>query len=262
MGLHAEGIESQVSELGVYTLEPEADLLQVPSVVVSGGSLLWPEARLEVESVVVEAAKASVWLEPDGTPVWTTLVPEETRQELIELWEKLEEQYSPVAVVHRFEVAGAAAAFEDRTFEEPVRVEASDAAVVVTDISSEPGSQWGLEASAALAGGAPASAIGTMMASPLTVDAEVGVEGLDLAQFQPYVGKFVPVELRAGQMTASGKARLAPSEEGPDVTFEGTASVGDLDLVETVTDSSLLKWGELKIDGIQAALLPTSAEVA
>jgi len=262
LGLHAEGIESQVSELGVHTLEPEADLLQVPSVVVSGGSLLWPEARLEVESVMVEAAKASVWLEPDGTPVWTTLVPEETRQELIELWEKLEEQYSPVAVVHRFEVAGAAAAFEDRTFDEPVRVEVSDAAVVVTEISSEPESQWGLEASAALAGGAPASATGTMMASPLTVDAEVSVEGLDLAQFQPYVGKFVPVELRAGQMTASGKARLAPSEEGPDVTFEGTASVGDLDLVETVTDSSLLKWGELKIDGIQAALLPTSAEVA
>ncbi len=262
LGLHVDGLEAQVSDLSVSAPDSDSDLVQAPAIVVSGGSLMWPEARLEAESVVVEGANAAVWLEPDGTPVWKTLVPEETRQELIDLWERLNEEYSPVATLQHFEVNGATAVFEDRTFEEPVRVEASDAAVVVTDISSEPGSQWGLEASAALAGGAPASAIGTMMASPLTVDAEVGVEGLDLAQFQPYVGKFVPVELRAGQMTASGKARLAPSEEGPDVTFEGTASVGDLDLVETVTDSSLLKWGELKIDGIQAALLPTSAEVA
>ncbi len=262
LGLHVDGLEAQVSDLSVSAHDSDSDLLQAPAIVVSGGSLMWPEARLEAESVVVEGTNAAVWLEPDGTPVWKTLVPEETRQELIELWERLNEEYSPVAALQRFEVNGASAVFEDRTFEEPVRVEVSDAAVVVTDISSEPGSQWGLEASAALAGGAPASAIGTMMASPLTVDAEVGVEGLDLAQFQPYVGKFVPVELQAGQMTASGKARLAPSEEGPDVTFEGTASVGDLDLVETVTDSSLLKWGELKIDGIQAALLPTSAEVA
>jgi hypothetical protein len=134
--------------------------------------------------------------------------------------------------------------------------------MMVTDISSEPGARWGLDASAALAGEAPASATGTLTARPFTVDAEVGVEDLELAQFQPYVGKFVPVELEAGQLTASGKAHLEPSEEGPDVTFEGTAKVKGLDLVETVTGSSLLRWGELQVEGIQAALLPTSAQVA
>ena len=262
LGLHVEGLEAQVSEVSVSAPDSEADLVQAPSIVVSGGSLMWPEARLEAESVVVEGANASVWLEPDGTPVWTTLIPETTRQELMDLWEKLNELYSPVAALHRFEVNSATAAFEDRTFDEPFRVEVSDAAVVVTEISSEPGSQWGLEASAALAGGAPASATGTMMANPLTVDSEVGVEGLDLAQFQPYVGKFVPVELQAGELTASGKAHLEPSEDAPSVTFEGRATVGGLDVVETVTDSALLKWGELKLDGVQAALLPTSAEIA
>lgn len=262
LGMHVEGLEAQVADVSVSTGDSDADLVQAPSIVVSGGSLRWPEARLEAESVAVEGANASVWLEPDGTPVWTTLIPETTRQELMDLWERLHEQYSPVATLHRFEVNGASAAFEDRTFDEPVRVEVSDAAVAVTEISSEPGSRWGLEASAALAGGAPATATGTMMANPLTMDAEVGVEGLELAQFQPYVGKFVPVELQAGELAASGKAHLEPSEDAPDVTFEGTATVGGLELVETVTDTSLLKWGELKLDGIQAALLPTSAEVA
>jgi hypothetical protein len=262
LGMQVRDLAARVTDVSVSTLDSDEELLQVPSVVVAGGSLLWPEAQLEAESVVVESPSASVWLESDGTPVWKTLVPEETRQELIHLWEELEEKYSPVAVVHRFEVGGAGAAFEDRTFEEPMRVEVSDAAVVIADISSEPGTRWGLEASAALAGGAPASATGTLMARPLTVDAEVGVADLDLAQFQPYIAKLVPLDLLAGQLTATGTAHVEPRDDAPDLTFEGSAKISSLDLVETVTDSALLKWGELQVEGIQAALLPTSAEVA
>ena len=262
LGMRVSDLAAQVSDVSVTTLGSDTELLQIPSVVVSGGSLLWPEARLEVESVVAEGPSASVWLESDGTPVWTTLVPETTREELIELWKKLDEKYSPVAVLRRFEVQAADASFEDRTFEEPMRVEVADAAIVVTDISSEPGTRWGLEASAALAGDAPASATGTLMARPLTLDAEVGVEGLDLAQFQPYIAKFVPLDLLAGQLTATGTAHVEPREDAPDVMFDGKARVGDLDLVETVTNSSLLKWGELEVEGVQAWLLPTSVEVA
>ena len=261
-GLHVEDLEAQISEVAVVTADAEAELLQASSIAVSGGSMLWPEALFETESVVVESAAASLWLESDGTPVWRTLVPEETRQELIDLWKELNEKYSPVAELHRFEVMDATASFEDRTFDEPVRVDLSDASVVVTEISSEPGSEWGLEASATLAGGGPGSATGTLMADPLTLEAEVEVEGLELAQFQPYIARFVPLELRAGMMTASGQAKVAPSEEDPDVTFTGTANISGLDLVETVTDSALLKWGEVKLDGVEAALLPTSAEVS
>ena len=241
MELDVDGLEAQVTDLGARTLESDSELLQTASVNLTGGTMQWPEARLEVDSVVVEGSNASLWIEPDGTPVWMTLVPEETHQQLTELWERLNEKYSPVAVVHSLEIRGAGAAFEDRTFSEPVRVEVSDAAVVMTEISSEAGSVWGLEASALVGGEAQGSANGTLVASPLTLEAEVGIEGLELSQFQPYVAKFVPVDLRAGLMTATGKARVAPSEEAPDVTFEGQLFVNGLDLGETVTDSSLLQ---------------------
>jgi hypothetical protein len=260
--LAVEDLSAEVTDPQVDTAEPGAELLRVASADLSGVSLGWPEARLEVDSVAVEGAAAELWLAPDGTPVWTTLVPEETREELLDLWKLLIEEYSASAVIHTLEIRRSGAAFEDRTFAEPVRVEVSDAAVTVTGIRSEPGTELGLEASALVGGEARGSAAGTVTADPLRLEAEVGIEGLELAPFQPYVARFVPIELSTGSLAASGAARLEAKGEGPAAGFSGELSIRGLDLTETVTGTDLLRWGDLQVQGVEATLAPISVEVA
>lgn len=262
-GLHLEvnDLDVRIADLQVRDRKTETEFLTAGSVGISGAKATWPEQRLEAESLIVEDASAFVWLEPDGTPSWETFVPKPTQEEIVEAYEYIEERVSFDASLARFEVRNASAVFEDRTFSEPERLEVSDATLTLTDVSSQPESVWGLEAGAAMGGEASASVQGTFVVAPLTLDAEVGLEGLELSQFQAYVAKFAPLDLRAGVLMTSGKAHMSPSKDAPDITFTGEIEVKGLDLNETVTDGKLLGWGDLKVGGIEAALQPTSLDV-
>ncbi len=221
----------------------------------------WPEQRVNVDSVTIDGASAFLWSEPDGTPSWNVLVPKKTQDEIVEAYEYVEERVTLDARVGRFEVKNASVLFEDRTFDEPVSLALTEAGLALTDISTEQGSVWGITAAAAVGEGSRASADGTMVAIPLTLDADVGLEGLELSQFQAYVAKYAPLDLRAGVLTTSGKAHLAPKDEAAKITFAGDLAVEDLDLNETVTGGTLLGWGDLEVGGIRAALSPTTLDV-
>jgi hypothetical protein len=253
--------ELRVTDFELDERGTDADLLKADSVVVSGLKATWPEQRVEASSLMVDGASAHVWIEPDGTPSWEKLVPEPTREEVVKAYEYMDERVDIDAVLDRFEVRNASATFEDRTFPEPARIEIADAALVLTDVASQPGSEWGLEASALIGGEALASAKGTFVAAPLILDTEVGLEKLELSQFQAYVARVAPLDLRAGLLTTSGRAQVSPSKEALNITFEGELAVSGLDLNETVTGGTLLGWGDLQVGGIRAALEPISLDV-
>lgn len=253
--------EFRVSDFAVQASEIDTDLIHADSVVVSNVMAQWPEQRVEVDALMVDGASAFLWLEPDGTPSWDVLVPKKTQDEIVEAYEYVEERVTLDAKLGRFEVKNAGVRFEDRTFDEPVSLEVTDAGLALTDVSTEQGSVWGIAASAAVGEGSRASADGTMVAMPLTLEADVALEGLQLVQFQDYVAKFAPLDLRAGVLETSGKARLAPKDEAGKITFAGGLAVSGLDLNETVTGGTLLGWGDLGVGGINAVLEPTSLDV-
>ena len=253
--------EFRVSDFAVQASEIDTDLIHADSVVVSNVMAQWPEQKVEVDTLMIDGASAFLWLEPDGTPSWDVLVPKKTQDEIVEAYEYVEERVTLDAKVGRFEVKNASARFEDRTFDEPVTLAVTEAGLALTDISTEKGSIWGLAASAAVGEGSKASADGTMVAAPLELDANVGVEALELSQFQPYVAKFAPLDLKGGLLHTSGQARLAPKDDTAKITFAGELEVAKLDLDETVTGGTLLGWGDLKVGGIQAALSPTTLDV-
>jgi hypothetical protein len=261
--VHFEVRESEirVSDFAVRAPGVETDLVKADSVRVSNLLAKWPEQTVEADALIIDGARAYVWLEPDGTPSWDVLVPKETQAEIVDAYDYVEERTSISAKLGRFEVKNASVLFEDRTFADPVSLEVTEAGLALTDVSTEQGSVWGIAAAAAIGEGSRASADGTMVAIPLTLDADVGLEGLELSQFQAYVAKYAPLDLRAGVLTTSGKAHLAPKDEAAKVTFAGELAVEDLDLNETVTGGTLLGWGDLEVGGIEAALSPTTLDV-
>ncbi|MGB3565243.1 MAG: DUF748 domain-containing protein [Thermoanaerobaculia bacterium] len=262
-GLHLEVRDAELNLVDFLVEEraSETELARASSVIASGINFWWPEQRIEADSLVIDGASAIAWLEPDGTPSWEAWVPERTRGEVVEAYEYVEQRVDIDAKLGLFEVRGAAATFEDRTFAEPLRLGIEDAALRLTDVDSAPGTKWGLDASAAIAGESRASAEGTFSAAPLELDAKVALDGLELSQFQRYVAKAAPLDLQAGVLGTSGQARLSPDKEAPDITYTGELSVSGLNLFETVTGGPLLGWGDLKVAGIDAALAPTSLEV-
>ncbi len=265
-GLHltVDGLDVSMTEFGFRWKGHDVELLEIEAIRVAGGHLEWPEQDVVAESLVIQGVTAFAWIEPDGTPSWDVLVPETTQKQIVETYRTLEERINATARLGRFELRGAGAEFEDRTFDEPILFVVRDANLAVTDITTEEGSRWPFEAEAVFAESAAARAAGTFGASPLALDAEVGLGGLELGKYQPYVARFAPLDLKAGVLDVSGVARASkgPDAEDLDATFEGRFGVEGLNLDETVTGGRLLGWGDLEVAGIEATLQPMSARVA
>ncbi|HSN56821.1 MAG TPA: DUF748 domain-containing protein, partial [Candidatus Sulfomarinibacteraceae bacterium] len=264
-GLHltVAGLDLGITGFGIQWRGHDVELLAAEAIDVRGGRLEWPEQLAAAETVLVDGARASAWLNEDGTPSWAVLVPEPTREQIVEVYRTLEERLQVRAELGRFELRNAAAGFEDRTFATPIRFAVSDVDLVVTGITTEHESTWPVEASATLAESARGTVKGSFGASPLAVDLEVGLEGLDLAKYQPYVARLAPLDLRAGVLEAAGVARASqePGAAGLQASFEGGFGIENLTLDETVTGGRLLGWGDLEVGGIAAQLEPMSARV-
>jgi hypothetical protein len=264
-GIHlvANDADIRIAGFNFQAQEHDADLLQVDNISISGGHLEWPEQNVAAESVLIEGATAFGWIEPDGTPNWDVLIPEESQEQIVETYQTLEERIEASAELGRFELRDAGAQFENRIESPPMLFEITDANLVVTDISTKEGSVWPFDASAKLEGEALGTAKGTFGAAPLAAEVEVSLEGLELAKYQPFVAKIAPLEVRAGVLHAGGTA-TASKPKGPEpleANFKGEFGVIGLDLNETVTGDKLLGWGDLEVKGIDADLQPMGAMV-
>jgi hypothetical protein len=264
-GIHlvASDADIQIAGFGFQAEEHDADLLQVDNISISGGHLEWPEQNVAAESVLIEGATAFGWIEPDGTPNWDVLIPEESQEQIVATYQTLEERIQASAELGRFELRDAGAQFENQMESPPMLFEVTDANLVVTDISTKEGTLWPFEASAKLEGDALGTAKGTFGAAPLAAEVEVGLEGLELAKYQPFVAKIAPLEVRAGVLHAGGTATASKPKgaEALEANFKGEFGVTGLDLNETVTGDKLLGWGDLSVKGIDADLQPMGAMV-
>jgi hypothetical protein len=270
IGLEEDGPHLVVDNANVHITDfafksdlHDEELLTVDDIRVAGAHLEWPEQNVAGDSIVITGATAFGWIEPDGTPNWDVLVPEESQEQIVETYQTLEERIHATAKLGRFELRDAGAEFEDRTFSPPVRFMVHDADLAVTDITTEHGTTWPFEATAGFAESATGTARGSVGASPVSFEAEVGLENLELAKYQPYVAKIAPLDLRAGVLRVAGTARADQPEgdEPMQASFQGEFEVTGLDLNETSTGDKLLGWGDLRVAGIDAQLEPMSAKV-
>jgi hypothetical protein len=268
--LHEDGLHLTVENADVHVTDfsfksdmHDEDLLHVDDIRVTAAELEWPEQNVVADSVVVTGATAFGWIEPDGTPNWDVLIPEESRERIVETYRTLEERIQATAALGRFELRNASAEFEDKTMSPPVRFRVHDVDLMVSDITTEEGSRWPVEASVTLQENAIGRATGAVGVAPVDVELEVGLEGLDLSTYRDYVARLAPLDLRAGILSAAGvaKAARAKGAEAMTASYEGGFEVAGLNLNETVTKGKLLGWGDLVVGGIHAELEPLGATV-
>jgi len=96
----------------------------------------------------------------------------------------------------------------------------------------------------------------------MALELEVAMRDLNLSGFQPYVARIAPIELGAGLVEASGTAKVGGGGEGSVATFAGDVTIHEIDLMETVIGSHVLKWGRVDARGINAGIGPQTFEMA
>jgi hypothetical protein len=93
--------------------------------------------------------------------------------------------------------------------------------------------------------------------SPPAADINLALTNLDLGTLDPYLEPMVNLLILDSKLGLTGAIYLrTPTNELPQVTFNGDARLDDLHTVDGVMGEDLLKWDSLRFTGIEANLNP------
>jgi outer membrane protein OmpA-like peptidoglycan-associated protein len=101
---------------------------------------------------------------------------------------------------------------------------------------------------------------GWAVPTPLAVDAEMQIQGFDLASAGPYLGEDAQIIVAGGRFDATLAAKVQTRNDKLAGTFQGSAAVRSLDVLDAHR-GKLLAWDALTIDGIQGTVDPMKVQV-
>jgi len=102
---------------------------------------------------------------------------------------------------------------------------------------------------------------GSVQLSPLDLELAVETRAIPLLPLQAYFSEQIEAELKAGQFSNKGEARLRLDDKGLKLGYRGSATLGDLRAVDKANQAEFLRWKSLYFGGIDFHLDPLAIGV-
>jgi uncharacterized protein involved in outer membrane biogenesis len=155
--------------------------------------------------------------------------------------------------LNQFRIDECKTVFLDQTRSSPTRIAVSDISCRMNDLSTTQGERGSLKASMRIEENGQLNAEGDLGLSPLTVGIDIGLQDIDLTDFEPFVKDHVDLALQNGILETKGRFEIQASGQGdaPAVSFNGQAGILDLKISEPRQKTDLLSWNRLGLEGIE-----------
>lgn len=164
--------------------------------------------------------------------------------------------------IHNINVTNCALHLEDLVNVRPARLDLNDIALDASNISNLSGTN--LTAALSLRWNTNGAIHADVAASfaPTTADVDLSLSNLNLDTLEPYLESKVNVLVLNSRLGLDGHIHLrTPENQLPQVTFQGDARLDDLHTVDGIMGADLLKWGSVRLSGIDANLNPETVSV-
>jgi hypothetical protein len=228
----------------------------VGSIALDGGKLFLRRAKDDSINVVEIAKPAeSVTNAPEGILFLLRSV-----TNVVSLLLQSTNQWS--GLVRSVTVTNCALHLEDDVNTRPAKLDLSSISLAAKNISNQPGTN--LTASLALRWNTNGSIQTSVSASflPPTAEVQVDLDQLDLGTLDPYLEPKLNLYILGSGLGLHGKINLTtPTNELPQVTFHGDASLDHFHTVDGVQAEDLVKWDSLRFSGIDANLNPQTMAI-
>jgi hypothetical protein len=166
------------------------------------------------------------------------------------------------ATVHQLEVTNCALHWEDLALTRPVRLDLDEIAVDGRHLSNVPGSNQTAAVSMRWNTNGSIRMQSTVQIAPAAADFDLEVHDLEMRPLDPYLQPFVNAFILGSQISTEGRLSMRMGTNSlPEVGFRGGAQLNEFATVDGVMAEDLVKWKSLRLEGIDAKLLPPSVAV-
>jgi hypothetical protein len=151
---------------------------------------------------------------------------------------------------------------EDLANSRPVRLDLDQIALTASHISNLPGTN--LSASLSLRWNTNGTVKTDLQASlaPLKAEVQLAVDQLELRPLDPYLEPKVNVFILGSKLGVDGRIHVSTTTNGlPQAVFQGGGRLDDFSVLDGELAEDLLKWGSLRLSGMEASLNPLTVTI-
>jgi Domain of Unknown Function (DUF748) len=246
-------------------LEP---VVNIPSFDVEGIQLDLQKQTIDIAKVHSADARFDAWMESNGVinyqPLFTPIGGNEAPKQSATTTAKSEKAPKPWTIaVDEIALRNYRAAFEDRTLSRPGHVDVSAMNLTVKDVQIPFKKPLPVDLLLKLNETGTIGVQGKVTVEPLTVDATLKLEHIDIQPFQPYLDRFLNADVQDGVIDLKGSLHFAkehPNE--PLLRFQGDLAVNQLAVVDRKEFDNVVTWKGLAVNRVALDVEPTAVKIA
>ena len=247
--------------------DTDRDVIAIPSLRITGGSLRWPQQVASIESFEINDSSVSIYRDAKGelnilppqdaktsnTPDTgeTPATPDTAAAETADPWS---------VSLGRFQIADMKIGLLDDSVAPPADMGIDKLGLTITGISNESGATFPTQLALRVRTGGSVNIDGQLGVLPdVTADLAITVQGLSLAEAHPYVKPLADVHLDSGELAVKASLQINPQDI---LRFAGDVAVTDFLISETDEGSRLGSWERLALQQLVVDLAQRSLAIS
>ncbi|HXV67332.1 MAG TPA: DUF748 domain-containing protein [Nitrospira sp.] len=247
----------------------EEPVVEIPAFDIGGIQLDLEKQMVKVREVRSSDARLRAWIDPNGVLNYQPLfAPAETvggpKTQAASPDVKQEPSPKPWSVaVDQIEIRNYQARFEDRTLAKPAYAEVEALDVTVKDVQIPFKKSLPVNMSLNLNRTGQVDVRGQVSVEPMAAELDLAIKQVELRPFQPYLDRFLNVDLRDGAVDLNGSVRYAKEHpKSPLLRFQGNLGVNQLSITDRTEFQEVVSWKSLALNRLVLDVEPTAVKVA
>jgi hypothetical protein len=262
--LQATVAKIAVNNLAVRPKGSDTDWVTVPSLLLSGTTVDLAKRQAHTESLTITGVKLVTWLEPDGSlnllklaqpPNTSGTAPAPPPPTITSTGPAANGGAAAAAGpawtydLHEFALREASISAEDRSTSPPAKVVLAPLNLKVDGVSLDLAKPVNVNVDARINDAGSVTIGGQVTPQPLSAEAAVKLDGIELKAIQPYIAQHTSMTLVSGRLSGDTKVHYGAKNPGLEVT--GSISVADLHTVDNALHDDFINWERLDLSGIK-----------
>lgn len=238
----------------------ENPVLKLPVLHVSIAPTELFSRKVHLSKILLQSPEVNILRDEVGQVNIASMLPETRTEEAIA---ETDEELRPFSInVDEIELAAGRISFTDAVGAEPFETVLMPVDVKIHHFSNLKGERSSCEVSVQTEAEETFRLSGEFSVDPLMVESTLGLEGVTLKKYSPYIQEHLRLVLTKGIFATQGKFSLSSSgEEAISVTYRGQAAVSDLASVDQIQADDFVKWKSLRFNNIECGYNPTYVNI-